>query len=1071
MHALTNQSDYFDGYYAAFSNYCFETLGWRYNSVVRFQKTEQFAHSYVIYDDIYEAMSIVKYPLVYNVDNLYDTLNIFDINSGYLRNNIIDPDFYEGFTSKQQFIFETVSTPIITSPFDVNYVMIATKNESLLDNNEIHLYKPLSSSVAIMGISNILDIDTIVNTYESVHMETNLNIKVDAQTTVSIDETDPRIQHGVMYELVSGDFYIKAASETKIPQGNKFILLPGTVYVEYSNTPQTNVTCLYAGTDVVYKVCDRQYYQEYKYDSSKPTLSTDNFHKDPEHINDSELIYPVVPSVNCNWKSNGTYYDFNEILNVDMLKFDYEPIGNFSENVYTASDFVSNQYVTNKIDNILYVNDEVTTYKDCILNKKVQNPIRKLLIDNVNIKTASAYYNANIQSLEFIFSGVKFSIKLNSKVVNSYIHLDEYTGFEVFVINDYQLTKKNELYISIEEKFILLVNHQFYIEYAREAENNIKVIDQGNYVPHAPYAAFAAPYSLDFASSGYMNKTFVGYKKDYEESLHKSLMSVIDEHNLWSSLFVQYDIPTDVYTRDNTNQFVQTYIEPLTEYNDYVTIMNTDDYSLGLLSTDSIINPTSSVNFDLISSRSESFVVTKADGEYNHQAQVLLQSINDGINTINEKYANGVSAFSMVQPVNGNLKDPVDKTSVEFINVAPLRKVTLNEDVMKTRLEKNTTQLVLDKLSKTLGGKELRVLLNPNDNNIVVDISSDDKDDVMFPQRYFKPLQKYIEKLISLESDRERLERYCKSVDDNIDIYIIPEDSEVQCIHNTNSYNPLMFDLFVPTHIKYNYGWFTPNTNEMVSYDTNDELGDLLNVDLLQGNTKINNIRPIKNYTGNKVFEDTTLTTLKENYFMVPERSLLSTTWDNGYYRLYDSEDNYSNKPGFMTGIDDKSFFGSKCMVIHSPYLLLDTWEFYSNNDMYTVLTVDSSHNTRSKNTKCIQISINLSAVIYAHFINNKVFSENWNRYEERQHTGMKNYITNIISTYYNLNSDIEVKLYAIDQVNKSNINILNEKPADASNYYVYENYSTHVEYKNNIYTLTIVINETAGINISYCKI
>ena len=39
MHALTNQSDYFDGYYAAFSNYCFETLGWRYNTVVKFQKT------------------------------------------------------------------------------------------------------------------------------------------------------------------------------------------------------------------------------------------------------------------------------------------------------------------------------------------------------------------------------------------------------------------------------------------------------------------------------------------------------------------------------------------------------------------------------------------------------------------------------------------------------------------------------------------------------------------------------------------------------------------------------------------------------------------------------------------------------------------------------------------------------------------------------------------------------------------------------------------------------------------------------------------------------------------------
>jgi hypothetical protein len=36
MYALTNQSDYFEGYYTPFSNYSFETLGWRHNSIVKF---------------------------------------------------------------------------------------------------------------------------------------------------------------------------------------------------------------------------------------------------------------------------------------------------------------------------------------------------------------------------------------------------------------------------------------------------------------------------------------------------------------------------------------------------------------------------------------------------------------------------------------------------------------------------------------------------------------------------------------------------------------------------------------------------------------------------------------------------------------------------------------------------------------------------------------------------------------------------------------------------------------------------------------------------------------------------
>ena len=70
------------------------------------------------------------------------------------------------------------------------------------------------------------------------------------------------------------------------------------------------------------------------------------------------------------------------------------------------------------------------------------------------------------------------------------------------------------------------------------------------------------------------------------------------------------------------------------------------------------------------------------------------------------------------------------------------------------------------------------------------------------------------------------------------------------------------------------------------------------------------------------------------------------------------------------------------------------------------------------------------------------------------------------MSTYYNLNSDIDVVLYAADQIKLGDINILNEKPANIDSYYVYENYSTHIEYKNNIYTLTILINETSGIDI-----
>lgn len=71
----------------------------------------------------------------------------------------------------------------------------------------------------------------------------------------------------------------------------------------------------------------------------------------------------------------------------------------------------------------------------------------------------------------------------------------------------------------------------------------------------------------------------------------------------------------------------------------------------------------------------------------------------------------------------------------------------------------------------------------------------------------------------------------------------------------------------------------------MFDFYVDDELKDILNVDLLQSNTKLKSINRIKNYTGNKVFEDTKLQKLNKNYYLINERSLLSSTWDNNYYR------------------------------------------------------------------------------------------------------------------------------------------------------------------------------------------
>ncbi|MBO6271769.1 hypothetical protein J6O48_03195 [bacterium] len=83
-------------------------------------------------------------------------------------------------------------------------------------------------------------------------------------------------------------------------------------------------------------------------------------------------------------------------------------------------------------------------------------------------------------------------------------------------------------------------------------------------------------------------------------------------------------------------------------------------------------------------------------------------------------------------------------------------------------------------------------------------------------------------------------------------------------------------------------------------------------------------------------------------------------------------------KEGHITGIDDKSFFGSRCIVIKEPYLTLDTWRFITANDILSTDVTDDSFNVNSTNIKSLKITINLTSAIYNHFFNNKVFADNW---------------------------------------------------------------------------------------------
>lgn len=166
------------------------------------------------------------------------------------------------------------------------------------------------------------------------------------------------------------------------------------------------------------------------------------------------------------------------------------------------------------------------------------------------------YYNSNIQALEFIFSGVKFEIKLNSKIINTHIHLESYDNYEVFVINDYNTSKRNEMFISQVERFILIVNHNFYIDYAHEAHNAIKRFGDGGIKSYMDYSVLFAPYALNYRCAHDDKSMLAGFT--LRKTLHDSLFKTIDIHNLWSSYFAQYDTKLlENYEESESKIFVQ----------------------------------------------------------------------------------------------------------------------------------------------------------------------------------------------------------------------------------------------------------------------------------------------------------------------------------------------------------------------------------------------------------------------------------------------------------------------------------------------------------------------------------
>ena len=103
-----------------------------------------------------------------------------------------------------------------------------------------------------------------------------------------------------------------------------------------------------------------------------------------------------------------------------------------------------------------------------------------------------------MQSLEFIYYGLKFNIKFNSDYYNQNIRIGDYNNFDVYFIDEYAPDEENEIYISTVEEIILIVNHQFSRTgggTSRKSGNVLRVGDTSLSV-HGEYDVATAPYGI-----------------------------------------------------------------------------------------------------------------------------------------------------------------------------------------------------------------------------------------------------------------------------------------------------------------------------------------------------------------------------------------------------------------------------------------------------------------------------------------------------------------------------------------------------------------------------------------------
>lgn len=203
--------------------------------------------------------------------------------------------------------------------------------------------------------------------------------------------------------------------------------------------------------------------------------------------------------------------------------------------------------------------------------------------------------------MEFIYYGIAFKFRLSNVEYKNDIKLNEFNNYEIYIINNYDGSLKNEMFINKEDEFILIINHIYCINSLYSSES-VKLFNTNNNIENCKYAWYPSMYHYQLSNFAVIDK--YAY-------LHK------DDNKTISNANTKYIVELDLPIYENT--FIDFEEEPIFAY------FNTDD------------KYTSTFGYDSL----------QKDDDFINQFTIMTQDCSDVNNYVyNSKIDNIVSLYA-----------------------------------------------------------------------------------------------------------------------------------------------------------------------------------------------------------------------------------------------------------------------------------------------------------------------------------------------------------------------------------------------------------------------------------------